>query len=299
MTPLFLSLYDHEPLADDLARAIGADTAAFELRNFPDGETYFRLDADPQGRDVVVLCSLDRPDEKFLPLAFAAATARDLGAASVGLVAPYLAYMRQDRRFQPGEAVTSALFARLLGGGAEWLVTVDPHLHRIADLSEIYDVPARAVHAAPLIADWVRRNVQNPVFIGPDAESAQWVSAVAADAGAPHVVLQKTRHGDRDVEVTIPDIETWRGHTPVLVDDIASTAKTMIEVVGHLDRLAMKPPVCVAVHGVFAGNAYAELVASGTARVVTSNTIRHESNGIDVAGLIADAVLDVLNRAAR
>lgn len=290
MKPLFVSLYDHEPLASDLSEAIGADTAATELRRFPDGETYFRFDSELENREVIILCSLDRPDEKFLPLSFAAATARDLGAASVGLIAPYLAYMRQDRRFHPGEAVTSTCFAELLSGRVDWLVTVDPHLHRIGKLSDIYDVPAKVLHAAPLVADWVRKNVEAPVFIGPDAESAQWVSAVAADAGAPHVVLQKNRHGDRDVEVTIPDVEQWRDHTPVLVDDIASTARTMIEVVGHLDRLQMKPPVCVAVHGVFASNAYNDLCASGAARVVTSNTIHHETNAIDVSGLIADAV---------
>ena len=66
----------------------------------------------------------------MLPLIFAAATARELAAAKIGLVAPYLAYMRQDRRFNPGEAVTSRQVAGLLSSAFDWLVTVDPHLHR-------------------------------------------------------------------------------------------------------------------------------------------------------------------------
>src|SRR3546814_1718571 len=76
------------------------------------------------------LSSLDHPYAKVLPLLFAADTARDLGARRIVLVAPYLAYMRQDIRFHAGEAVTSRTFAAILSRHLDWLVTVDPHLHR-------------------------------------------------------------------------------------------------------------------------------------------------------------------------
>ncbi len=290
MPPLLVTLRENEPLAEPLAEAIGGQLAHLEIRKFPDGETYLRYGTSPAGRPVAILCSLDRPDAKFLPLLFAAATARDLGAASVGLISPYLAYMRQDRRFRPGEAVTSTCFAEVLSRQVDWLVTVDPHLHRRHALSEIYTVPAVALHAAPLIAAWIRESVQRPLLIGPDAESEQWVSAVAGVAGAPHLVLQKTRRGDRDVDVSAPEIDRWRGHTPVLVDDIVSTARTMIETVGNLVHAGMRAPVCVAVHGLFAEEAYRELLAAGAARVVTSNTVPHESNVIDVADLVAESV---------
>lgn len=290
MRPLLVALRENERLAKPLAEAAEADIGRLELHRFPDGETYLRYDTSPAGRLVVMLCSLDRPDDKILPLMFAAAAARDLGAASVGLVSPYLAYMRQDRRFQPGEAVTSSYFARMLSGQVDWLVTVDPHLHRRRSLSEIYSVPAVALHAAPLIAAWICERVEHPLLVGPDAESEQWVAAVARDAGAPHLVLQKIRRGDRNVEVSVPEIERWRGHTPILVDDIVSTARTMIETVGHLVRAGMRPSVCVAVHGIFVGKSYQELLRAGASRIITSNTIPHESNAIDVTELLAGAV---------
>jgi ribose-phosphate pyrophosphokinase len=152
-----------------LAQAVGAEIAEIEHRRFPDGETYLRYRTSPEGQRVILLCTLDRPDAKILPLIFAACTARELGAASLGLVCPYLAYMRQDRRFLPGEAVTSTHFAALLSSACDWLVTVDPHLHRRGSLSDIYSVPAIAVHAAPLISAWIRENVERPLLIGPDA----------------------------------------------------------------------------------------------------------------------------------
>jgi ribose-phosphate pyrophosphokinase len=103
-----------------------------------------------------MLCTLDHPNDKLLSLLFAAATARELKASPVGLVCPYLAYMRQDQRFKPGEAVTSRQVAHLLSDAFDWLVTVDPHLHRYSSLAEIYRVPARVIHAAPLVSQWTR-----------------------------------------------------------------------------------------------------------------------------------------------
>ncbi len=291
--PLLIPLPGNDHLVDGLAQALGADVGCLAIRRFPDGETYLRYEALLSGRSLMLLCTLDRPDDKFLPLVFAAAAARDLGVARVGLVAPYLAYMRQDRRFQPGEAVTSTSFAKLLSSQIDWLVTVDPHLHRRGSLAEIYSIPTQVIHAAPLISEWIHREVEMPLLIGPDSESEQWVAAVARDAGAPHVVLRKVRHGDRDVEVSVPDVERWRDHTPVLVDDIVSTGRTMIETLGHLKREGMRSAVCVAVHGIFAGDSFGDLMAAGAGRVISTNAVPHATNAIDITALLAHGALAV------
>ncbi|MGK7865461.1 ribose-phosphate pyrophosphokinase [Falsiroseomonas sp. E2-1-a4] len=295
-SPLLFALDPSDPLRAGLAAAVGAERGEIETRRFPDGETYLRYASPVAGRRVILLCTLDRPDPKVLPLVLAADAARDLGAAEVGLVAPYLAYMRQDRRFRDGEALTSASFAALLSRPLDWLVTVDPHLHRIANLSERYRIPAVATHAAPLLSAWIAREVPNPIIIGPDEESEQWAAEVARGAGAPHLVLRKVRHGDRDVEVTRPDAAALSGRTPILVDDIVSTARTMIETVGHLRAAGAAAPVCIAVHGVFAERAHDALLAAGAARVVTTNTIPHVSNGIDVTALLGTTVADLLSQ---
>ncbi len=289
MKPLLLTWPGNEPLGASLQTALDAEPVAFSTRRFPDGETYLRLDTDVRQRAVVVLATLRDPDPRFLPLAFASDALRDLGARSVGLVAPYLAYMRQDRRFAAGEALTSATFARLVSSHFDWLVTVDPHLHRRKSLAEIYSIPAAVVHAAPLLADWVRDNVPEPLLVGPDAESEQWVRAVAAAVPCPHLVLEKTRRGDRDVSVSaVPAQEMYAGRTAILIDDIISSARTMIETVRQWKGSGMPGPVCLAVHGVFAAQAYESLLAAGASRIVTTNSIPHESNRIDLAALVAD-----------
>jgi ribose-phosphate pyrophosphokinase len=282
----------NERLTEDLAATLRWDVGRLEIRAFPDGETYLRFITSPADRPMALVCTLSHPNKKLLPLLFASATARELGASSVGLVAPYLAYMRQDRRFRPGEAVTSRQVARLLSDAFDWLVTVDPHLHRYHSLADVYTVPTHVVHAAPIIANWIKANVNDPLIIGPDSESEQWVAAVASDVGAPYSILDKVRRGDRDVEIRFKDPEQWRERTPVLVDDIISTGHTMIEAVRLLTSQGWRRPVCVAVHGLFSDDADVLLARAG-ASVVTTNSVPHPTNAIDIGMALADAITRV------
>ena len=284
---LFFALPEDEVFADRLSKADGAELGRVVTRDFPDGETYLRLETTPAARDVVIVGTLHHPNRKFLPLLLLADAARQLGATSVGLVAPYLAYMRQDARFHEGEAITARSFAELLSRGVDWLVTVDPHLHRIHQLSDVYRIPATAIHVTAELGAWVARSVESPVLIGPDEESRQWVAGVAAIAGAPFLVLSKTRRGDADVSVSVPGLEGYPGHVPVLIDDIISTGQTMAAAVRHIREVSLVPPVCVAVHAVFAAGAAEALAEAGASLVVTTNTIPHASNGIDIVTAVA------------
>ena len=292
MSVIVLPMPGNEAMAQRIARAGDLELGQIETRRFPDGETYLRHLSPLEGRSVVLVCTLDHPDAKLVPLLFAANAAREQGARRIGLVAPYLAYMRQDRQFHPGEAVSARLFAAQLSVNFDWLLTVEPHLHRVTSLGEVYSIPAHSVHAAPLLARWIGKEVPNPVVIGPDAESRQWVAAVAGELGAPFSVASKTRLGDREVRIDLPDLETVEGRTPVIVDDVVSSGRTLLELTKLLRRRFDAKPVSAVVHGLFVEEAYAQLRSECSA-VVSTNTVRHQSNAIDVTSVLAPAVLEL------
>lgn len=269
-----------------LAASLGWPVGQWEWRHFPDGESYVRVHSAVQGQQVGILCSLNQPDAKLLPLVFLASALRQQGAARITLVAPYLAYMRQDIAFHTGEAVTSEIFAPLLSRYVDALVTIDPHLHRHASLEAIYSCQCTVLSAAPLMAAWIKEHLPKPLLIGPDAESEQWVAQVAKGADAPHVVLSKQRHGDHEVEITLPSLAAWAGRTPVLVDDIISTGGTMAKACGLLRAQGFTGLHCLATHALFAEGALEKLHAAGIEKIVTTNTIAHASNGMDVAGMV-------------
>ncbi len=287
---LSVALPGNEPLARALNELLGSQTAPIEHRRFPDGESYVRLHADPAGASIMLVATLDRPDEKLPALLFAADLARELGAARVGLVCPYLPYMRQDQRFNPGEALTSRSFARWLSSHLDWLVTVDPHLHRYASLDEIYALESEVVHAAPALADWIAEQIERPVLIGPDAESEQWVAAVADGHGLPWRVLRKKRHGDHQVSMELPDLSGLADHTPVLIDDIISSGGTIAEATRNLTEAGMAAPVVVAVHGLFGERSRELLHHAGVARVVCTNSVNAPESEIGLSHLLAPAI---------
>tara|TARA_R110000751_G_scaffold14773_1_gene47702 strand:- start:5623 stop:6528 length:906 start_codon:yes stop_codon:yes gene_type:complete len=282
-------------LAQALAPELGGELRHLDWHRFPDGESLLTLPGDLDGSDIALLATLRDPDRLALPLRFAATTAREMGARRVGLIAPYLGYMRQDRRFQVGQAVSAQLFAKFLGESFDWLMTVDPHLHRIARLDEVFPMPTIRVASAPLLADWIRANLPDAVLLGPDSESQQWVAEVARLADRPYEVLRKTRTGDKSVEVSVPRSITLHQGTPVILDDIASSGRTMVRAIERLAATGTRPPVCIIIHAVFAGSAYEDILAAGAAQVVTTDTIPHPSNGVSVATLVAHEMQSILS----
>lgn len=290
MKPLIFALEPGLPLFEPLLTQLDGEAGALSQRQFPDGESYLRIDCEVRGRACVVLADFCQPNAKFLPLAFLTSTLRELGAQTVGVVAPYLSYMRQDCRFQEGEAVTSKVYAELLSRQLDWLVTVDPHLHRYRSLNEIYTIPTTVVQGAPLLGKWLAEQAEPLLLVGPDIESQQWVAAMAEQIAQPYIVGTKVRRGDRDVQVSLPDTRPHLGATAVIVDDVIASGQTILETVKALVTAGFCRIDCAAVHGIFANGADAELLAHGVGRLITTNSIPHPSNVVDLSPLLAPAI---------
>ncbi|MBA3067931.1 MAG: ribose-phosphate diphosphokinase [Hyphomonas sp.] len=288
------------PGAEHLAPAFSAAgliEGAGVFRKFPDGESYVRLLDDVSGRRVVLVSSLNDPDQRLMSVLLAAGAARANGAREIGLAIPYLPYMRQDIAFHAGEPVSSVHFAEILGQFADWIVTVDPHLHRFSSLGEVFgSIPARPVTAVPAIADWIKSQYIRPLIIGPDSESGQWVHAISEITGAPALVLTKTRTGDRSVRIDMPEIGRFGACQPVIVDDIVSTGTTMVRLVSDLLDKGFKPPVCCCVHALFVEGAHAQLLEAGALQIISCDTVPHPSNRIAIGKLLAEGVLTCLGR---
>lgn len=287
--PVLLYFADEQESATRIALAGNLNLGKIESHRFPDGEIKLRL-PETLPAQVVILRTLNNPNEKLIELLLAAQTARDLGARNLTLVAPYLSYMRQDVAFHPGEAISQRIVGRFLAGLFDAVITVDPHLHRVATLQEAVPVAnAIALSGAPLLADLIAAQRQNPLLLGPDEESAQWVAQAAARHGFDHAVCRKVRHGDRAVEVTLPDV-ALSGRQVVLLDDVASTGHTVAQA-ARLLLTAGAASVDVAVtHALFAGDALQVMQEAGIREVWSTDCINHPSNAVSMAKTIAAAL---------
>ena len=288
MSGVIFAMPGNESFAAQLGAHLRVPLGTLEARKFPDGESYIRIASSVRDCSAALVATLADPDPKVVPLILAARTLRELGARRVGLIAPYLAYMRQDYRFNEGEAVSARQFASLLSPSFDWLVTLDPHLHRIHALSEIYPIPTAIAHAAPDLAAWIGANVANPFLIGPDEESEQWVGSVAQLCRVPSTCLKKVRLGDRKVRMRWPGHDIPQGRTPVLLDDIVSSGETMLQAVRLVREKTDMAPICVAVHGLFSELADAALEDVG-ARLVCTNSVATRKSQIDISRAVAQS----------
>jgi ribose-phosphate pyrophosphokinase len=272
---------DEAALAGQAASALGMALAVVERHRFPDGEMRLRLPAELPDR-VVLWRGLQQPNEKLVEVLLAAQTARRLGANHLTLVSPYLAYMRQDIEFNPGEAISQRIVGGFLAGLFDAIITIDPHLHRVATLHEAMPVKdAIALSGAPLLADHIATQRQNPLLMGPDEEALQWVALAAQRHGWDHAVCRKTRHGDCEVDIELPDVPV-AGREVVLMDDVASSGHTLARAAVKL-RAAGARSVDVAVtHALFAPGAVQLVRSSGVGEIWSTDCISHPSNAVSI-----------------
>jgi ribose-phosphate pyrophosphokinase len=290
---LLLSFDDQAAQAGALASACGLSLAVVQRHRFPDGELRLQLPFAEQGpvpRCVVVYRSLHQPNEKLVELMLLALQARAWGVQRLLLVAPYLAYMRQDVSFHPGEVISQRQVGAALATWFDGVCTVDPHLHRVATLAEA--VPSGwtdTLSAAPLLAEHIATQVQAPVLIGPDSESAQWVATAAQHIGCEHGVCSKQRLGDREVVIELPPLDVTDRHV-VLLDDMASSGRTLAVAARQLrERGASRVDVAVA-HALFNDDALDTVQAAGVDHVWSTDSVAHASNAVALAPLLAASV---------
>ncbi len=286
---LVLGFADYQPQGEALARELGLDFSLIELHRFPDGESKLTLPAALPEK--VVLCrSLDHPNDKLIELLLAAKTARSMGVKQLTLVAPYLCYMRQDIAFHPGEAVSQQIIGPFLAELFDAVITVDPHLHRIDRLSQaIPNNAAVSLQSAALMREFIARNTSSPLLVGPDGESEQWVRAIAEPAGFDYAVATKERLGDREVAIKLPP-HNYHQHEVVLVDDMISTGRTLINVTRQLKKEGAEVIHCLVTHALFADAVTRALHDAGIEHIWSCDSIPHPSNAIPLAPLLASAL---------
>ncbi len=274
-------------LGTKIAELMHTKPVTVASKNFPDGESYVRLETSVRNEEIAIVQTTGPPDQdtKLIQLALLADAAKRSGAEKVTAVVPYLAYARQDRIFLEGEAPSARTIARILqSSGIESLITVNVHQEKV--LSK-FPFQARSASAISLLADYFRRKGLNGAFaLAPDngamhiAEEAQQV--LRGDCG--HLEKQRDRlTGQTSTESKKLDV---KGKSVVIFDDIISTGGTIISAAKIVEALGAESVHVACVHGLFIGDAEKRILKAGVQEIVATDTVPGKFSKVSVAPLI-------------
>lgn len=271
-----------------LAGRLATPSGLIDLHRFPDGEV---LPTVPQtgAATVILYRSLHDPNQRLVSLLLAADAYRRSGVTRLVLAAPYLGYLRQDAVFQPGQSLSRDVIGRWIGGAFDRVVTVQAHLHRTTDLTAVFGAPAESLTIAADLAALAAGD-DRPLVVGPDIESRPLVEQAAKRLGTDWITFDKSRLGDRQVRLMLPSPDRVAGRAVLILDDVCSSGGTLERAIALL-RQAGATSIDVAVaHALFNSDAEARLRAAGARRILSSDSVPHPTNAIELAGVLATAL---------
>ena len=258
-------------LAGRIAAELDCKVASCEFTRFPDGELYTRVLGDMKDEEVTIVQSI-RTDSDLIKV-----------------VIPYLGYARQDKKFEPGEAISIRAIARSICAVAELDTIYVVNVHNRGVL-RYFDVDTKELDASSLIGDYVvKKEIAHPVIIGPDEGATELTKAVAAPYGFDYDVLHKTRISNEKVEIKPKELSV-EGKNIVIVDDIISTGGTISEAASMLKAQKANDIYVACIHGVFVQNAIPRMLNAGVKEIIATDTIESEFSKVSIAKMVADVL---------
>jgi ribose-phosphate pyrophosphokinase len=276
-------------LAERISRELGNVPFGIPFtKRFPDGELYVRVGGRLEGEDVVLVQST-RTDRDVVELLLLEDAVREAGAQKLFLVVPYFGYARQDRRFFPGEPVSSRSLARHAAIDADAIVTVDLHSPGILPS---FGKPAFEASGIPAIA---RRLKERPVdlLVSPDKGGIDRVKRMASILDRPWIALEKKRIDSERVELYLPSelpIDL-NGKFVVILDDVISTGGTVVEAAKLLKRRGVGAITAACTHGLFLKDAF-ERIKAVTDDLYSTDTLDNPAEKASVAPDIAQILVN-------
>ncbi|MEM1545028.1 MAG: ribose-phosphate diphosphokinase [Candidatus Methanomethylicia archaeon] len=285
-------------LAVNVSKLISTPIVPSEYKVFPDGEVYVRINGDVSGKPVAIFQSFAlKPNDYLMEFILLSDLVRDLGASKIIAVIPYFAYTRQDDRFKPGEALSIKTIASIFKSlNIDSIVTIDMHLHRISNPSELFKIPVYNLSAMGLLMDYVMLSFKPefPIVIGPDEESKQWAEIAAKRANIEYDVLEKIRYDSHRVTVK-PKRLNVDGKDVILVDDIISTGVTMVEAIKALRSYGARKIITACTHPILVNQALSKILEAGAEAVIGTDTVPSPVSYVSVKSVIAEFLRRMFN----
>jgi ribose-phosphate pyrophosphokinase len=274
---------------EKISKILKYELVKVEHKIFPDGESYIRFPRSLKDEEVAIIQSTYYPQDKHLiELFLMIETAKDMGASKVSAVVPYLAYLRQDRRFKDGESLSIKTVLGILNDiGCDSLIVVEPHK---ADALKYFNGEVKIIDPIPALAREIKKEIENPFVVAPDRGALNRAERLAKELNSSFTHIEKER--DRTTgEVRIKEMpkENFYGKDVILIDDIISTGGTLELASISSYKLGANKVIAAAAHTLLVNGALDRLKKAGVKDIIGTNSVKvdAEIKIADISDLIA------------
>ncbi|ABR55295.1 ribose-phosphate pyrophosphokinase [Methanococcus vannielii SB] len=271
-------------ISKEISKLTNSELARVETKQFPDGELYVRIHSDVTGKDAVIIDTQNMQNDSIVRAILLCEALREEGVNSITLVLPYLAYARQDKKFNYGEPVSIKSLAKVYSSICDRIITINPHESHI---KEFFTVPFISGNAIPKLAEHAGVKLEKPLVLSPDKGAVELAKSAAEVLNCEYDYLEKTRLSPTEIKIAPKNLDV-NGKDVLIVDDIISTGGTMATAISMLIEQGARCVIAACVHPVLIGDAINKLHVGGAFEVVGTNTYPSEVSKVCVSTIIAD-----------
>src|SRR6201995_5309629 len=258
-------------LAQRICDAIGQPLGQAMISQFPDGETYVKIEENIRGRDVFIIQPTCPPtNQHLMELLIMVDAARRASADRITAVIPFFGYARQDRKDKPRVPITAKLVANLLhAAGVSRVLTMDLHAQQVQGF---FDIPVDHLYSMPVLIKYLRQQLTRPtVVVSPDVGGLKMASAYAQALGTNLAIVANQRKSATETEAlyVIGEVE---GKDVLLVDDLTETAGPLTSAAETLKTKGALDIYAAVSHAVLVDMAIPRLQKSKIKELVTTNS---------------------------
>jgi ribose-phosphate pyrophosphokinase len=288
-------------LAQEICKYLKMPLGDTLVTTFSEGEIRVKINENVRGKDVFIIQPTCPPvNNNLMELLVIIDALRRASAKRITAVLPYFGYARQDRKDQPRVPITAKLVANLITtSGADRILTVDLHAGQIQGF---FDIPMDHLYAVNVFVNHIKKiKLKNIVIVSPDVGGIKTARAYAKKFEAPLAIVDKRRISEEDTEAMniLGDI---KGKSVIIVDDLVSTASSLVEAALALKKQGAKEIYAAITHPVLSGPAIKRISDSSIKKLFVTNTIPVENGKkhkkievLSIAPLLAEAIKRIHN----
>ena len=283
-------------LVGEIAGLLSRTPADVLVGRFPEGEVQVQIRENIRGKDVFIVQSTSTPpNDNLMELLILIDAAKRASAKRVTAVLPFFGYARQDRKDKPRVPITAKLVANLITkAGADRVLTMDLHAGQIQGF---FDIPVDHLYSINVIGDYFRKKqLKNLVVVSPDVGGIRMARAYSKLLESSFAIVDKRREDAAQTHV-MNIIGEVQGKNVVIVDDLVSTAGSLVEAVRALKEAGALEIYAAIVHPVLVGPSVERIRNSDLRELIVTNSIPlapekriDKIRPLSVAPLLAEAI---------